>query len=99
MNGGAYAALGQPGVGLFAMIVIGLLAGWIAERITESRHGLITNLVVGVIGPSWAANLPTSSTSPCSVSSARSLRRSWCGARSVDMAAGEGGGAQPPAPR
>ncbi|MHB2166221.1 GlsB/YeaQ/YmgE family stress response membrane protein [Alsobacter sp. R-9] len=50
MDGGVYAALGQPGVGLFMMLVIGLLAGWIAEKITESRHGLVTNLIVGVIG-------------------------------------------------
>jgi len=26
------------------MIVIGVLAGWIAEKITESDHGLLTNL-------------------------------------------------------
>ena len=26
-----YAALGQPGVGLFTMLIIGLLAGWIAD--------------------------------------------------------------------
>jgi uncharacterized membrane protein YeaQ/YmgE (transglycosylase-associated protein family) len=45
-----YAALGQPGVGFFSMLVIGLLAGWIAERITESDHGLLTNLLVGIAG-------------------------------------------------
>jgi uncharacterized membrane protein YeaQ/YmgE (transglycosylase-associated protein family) len=32
------------------MIVIGLIAGYIAEKVTASDHGLITNLVVGVIG-------------------------------------------------
>lgn len=45
-----YAALNQPGVGLFAMIVIGILAGWIAEKITQSDHGLLTNLIVGIAG-------------------------------------------------
>jgi uncharacterized membrane protein YeaQ/YmgE (transglycosylase-associated protein family) len=45
-----YAALNEPGVGLFAMIVIGILAGWIAEKITESDHGLLTNLIVGIAG-------------------------------------------------
>ncbi|MCC6981903.1 MAG: GlsB/YeaQ/YmgE family stress response membrane protein [Bauldia sp.] len=41
---------GMEGVGFFGSIVIGLVAGYVAERVTESRHGLITNLVVGVIG-------------------------------------------------
>jgi uncharacterized membrane protein YeaQ/YmgE (transglycosylase-associated protein family) len=31
-------------------IVIGIIAGWIAERLTNSRHGLITNLIVGLLG-------------------------------------------------
>jgi uncharacterized membrane protein YeaQ/YmgE (transglycosylase-associated protein family) len=47
---GTFAALGQPGVGLFTMLVIGVLAGWVAEKITESNHGLLTNLLVGVAG-------------------------------------------------
>jgi uncharacterized membrane protein YeaQ/YmgE (transglycosylase-associated protein family) len=37
-------------VGFFGMIVIGLIAGYIAEKVTASDHGLITNLIVGVIG-------------------------------------------------
>ncbi|MCS0503566.1 GlsB/YeaQ/YmgE family stress response membrane protein [Ancylobacter mangrovi] len=45
-----YSALNQPGVGWFAMIVIGLLAGWIAEKVTESDHGLLTNLLFGLVG-------------------------------------------------
>ena len=31
-------------------IVIGGLAGWIAEKITKSSHGLLTNIIVGIIG-------------------------------------------------
>ena len=31
-------------------IVIGLIAGWLAAKITDSRHGLIRNLVVGLVG-------------------------------------------------
>jgi uncharacterized membrane protein YeaQ/YmgE (transglycosylase-associated protein family) len=42
--------LNQPGVGFIAMIIIGLLAGWIAEKATSSDHGLLTNLVVGIAG-------------------------------------------------
>jgi len=45
-----YAFLNQPGVGFFTMLIIGLLAGWIAEKATSSDHGLLTNLVVGLAG-------------------------------------------------
>lgn len=51
MNDGTiYAALGTPGYGFFATLFIGLLAGWIAERVTSSDHGLFTNMLVGVAG-------------------------------------------------
>lgn len=50
MDAQTYSALNQPGVGWFAMIVIGLLAGWIAERVTDSDHGLFSNLLFGLIG-------------------------------------------------
>lgn len=44
------AALGTPGYGFFATLLIGILAGWIAEKITSSDHGLFTNMLVGVAG-------------------------------------------------
>lgn len=50
MDGQVYSALNEPGVGWFTMIIIGLLAGWIAERVTESDHGLFANLIFGLIG-------------------------------------------------
>jgi uncharacterized membrane protein YeaQ/YmgE (transglycosylase-associated protein family) len=37
-------------MGIIAWIVIGLLAGWIAGRITESPRGLLRNLAVGLVG-------------------------------------------------
>jgi uncharacterized membrane protein YeaQ/YmgE (transglycosylase-associated protein family) len=37
-------------MGVIAWIVIGLLAGWIAAKITNAPHGLIRNLIVGLIG-------------------------------------------------
>jgi uncharacterized membrane protein YeaQ/YmgE (transglycosylase-associated protein family) len=43
-------ALGQPGVGLLAMLVIGATAGWIAEKVTASDHGILTNILVGIAG-------------------------------------------------
>jgi len=45
-----YSFLSQPGVGFFTMLIIGLIAGWIAERVTSSDHGLLTNLAVGLAG-------------------------------------------------
>ncbi len=35
---------------VLAWIVIGLIAGWLAARITKAPHGLIRNLIVGLIG-------------------------------------------------
>jgi uncharacterized membrane protein YeaQ/YmgE (transglycosylase-associated protein family) len=35
---------------ILAWIVVGLLAGWLAERITGRNHGLLMNLIVGIIG-------------------------------------------------
>jgi uncharacterized membrane protein YeaQ/YmgE (transglycosylase-associated protein family) len=50
MDGTTYAALGQPGVGFFMAIIIGALAGWLAEKLTRSDHGLLMNIVMGIIG-------------------------------------------------
>jgi len=38
------------GVGFFGTLLIGAIAGWIAERVTSSRHGLIMNIIVGIAG-------------------------------------------------
>lgn len=35
---------------ILACIVLGIIAGWIAERMTGRDHGLLTNLVVGIVG-------------------------------------------------
>jgi uncharacterized membrane protein YeaQ/YmgE (transglycosylase-associated protein family) len=35
---------------ILAWIVIGLLAGWLAARITRSPHGLLRNLAIGLLG-------------------------------------------------
>ena len=37
-------------VGLIGFLVIGLIAGFIAEKVMNSNHGLLTNLLVGVVG-------------------------------------------------
>jgi uncharacterized membrane protein YeaQ/YmgE (transglycosylase-associated protein family) len=40
----------EVALSILAWIVVGLIAGWLAERITGRSHGLLTNLVVGVLG-------------------------------------------------
>ena len=50
MENEAHGLLSMPGVGFFGMLVIGLLAGYIAEKVTASDHGLLTNLLVGIAG-------------------------------------------------
>ena len=37
-------------MGVFSCIIVGFVAGWIAERIAGRDHNLFTNIVVGVIG-------------------------------------------------
>lgn len=37
-------------MGIIACIFVGIIAGWLAERIMGRSHGLLTNLVVGIIG-------------------------------------------------
>jgi len=37
-------------VGWIGTLVIGGLAGWIAEKITKSDMGVLMNIVVGIIG-------------------------------------------------
>ncbi len=44
------AFLAQPGVGFFGMLLIGLIAGYVAEKATDSNHGMFTNLLVGIAG-------------------------------------------------
>ena len=48
------------GVGIFGTLLIGALAGWIAEKLTRGDHGLLTNIVIGIAGAfvgGWLANL------------------------------------------
>jgi uncharacterized membrane protein YeaQ/YmgE (transglycosylase-associated protein family) len=37
-------------MGVSLWIIIGALAGWIAEKVTRSDMGLIMNIVVGIVG-------------------------------------------------
>jgi uncharacterized membrane protein YeaQ/YmgE (transglycosylase-associated protein family) len=42
--------MGMPGVGFFGMLVIGFLAGYVAEKAMNREHGLFTNILVGIAG-------------------------------------------------
>jgi uncharacterized membrane protein YeaQ/YmgE (transglycosylase-associated protein family) len=44
--------LGTPDIHFVSLIIIGGLAGWIAGKIIGWRHGLFTNILVGIVG-SW----------------------------------------------
>lgn len=44
------AIMGMAGVGFFGMLLIGFLAGWIAERSMNRDHGVLTNILVGIAG-------------------------------------------------
>jgi uncharacterized membrane protein YeaQ/YmgE (transglycosylase-associated protein family) len=46
----AQTLLSMPGVGFIGMLIIGIIAGYIAEKVTASDHGLLTNLLVGIAG-------------------------------------------------
>jgi uncharacterized membrane protein YeaQ/YmgE (transglycosylase-associated protein family) len=45
----------DAGVGFVAALFIGAIAGWLAERVTGSSMGLITNIILGVIGAGIAS--------------------------------------------
>lgn len=42
--------LSMPGTGFFGMLIIGVLAGWLAERALNRNHSLLTNMLVGIAG-------------------------------------------------
>ena len=46
----SYGIFSMPGTGFFGMLVIGFLAGWVAERTMHRDHGILTNILVGIAG-------------------------------------------------
>ena len=40
----------MEGIGWIGAIIIGGLAGWIAEKIMKADHGLFLNIVLGILG-------------------------------------------------
>jgi uncharacterized membrane protein YeaQ/YmgE (transglycosylase-associated protein family) len=37
-------------MGWIITIILGGLAGWIAEKIMHAEHGLLTNIILGIVG-------------------------------------------------
>ncbi|KFB09983.1 GlsB/YeaQ/YmgE family stress response membrane protein [Nitratireductor basaltis] len=44
------AIMSMPGVGFIGMLLIGFLAGYIAEKTMNRDHGVLTNILVGIAG-------------------------------------------------
>ena len=42
-------------IGWLAAIIIGGIAGWLAEIITRSNMGIIVNIILGIIGAGFAS--------------------------------------------
>jgi uncharacterized membrane protein YeaQ/YmgE (transglycosylase-associated protein family) len=40
----------MQGFGLLATILIGAIAGYIAEQVMKANHGLLVNIVLGIVG-------------------------------------------------
>ena len=40
----------MTGLGWFAAIIVGALAGWIAEKIMKTDHSLLLNIILGILG-------------------------------------------------
>jgi uncharacterized membrane protein YeaQ/YmgE (transglycosylase-associated protein family) len=45
----------DAGVGWIAAIIIGGIAGWLAERFMKSNMGMIMNIVLGIVGAAIAS--------------------------------------------
>ena len=40
----------MTGVSFLGTLLIGAIAGWIAEKVTASRMGLLMNIILGIVG-------------------------------------------------
>jgi uncharacterized membrane protein YeaQ/YmgE (transglycosylase-associated protein family) len=47
--------MGDPAIGWIAAIIIGGIAGWLAEQVMKSDMGLLTNILLGIAGAAIAS--------------------------------------------
>jgi len=45
----------DPAIGWIAAIIIGGIAGWLAEQFMQSNMGLLMNIVLGIVGAAIAS--------------------------------------------
>ena len=60
----------MEGMSWIMAIIIGGIAGWIAEKLMKSDHGLLTNIILGIVGAlvgNWLARLIFGSTSTSTI--------------------------------
>jgi uncharacterized membrane protein YeaQ/YmgE (transglycosylase-associated protein family) len=48
-------AMGDPAIGWIAAIIIGGIAGWLAEQFMKSDMGLLMNIALGIVGAAVAS--------------------------------------------
>ena len=47
--------MGDPAIGWIAAIIVGGIAGWLAEQFMKSDLGLLMNIVLGIVGAAIAS--------------------------------------------
>jgi uncharacterized membrane protein YeaQ/YmgE (transglycosylase-associated protein family) len=47
--------MNDPQIGWIAAIIVGGIAGWLAEQFMKSQMGLVMNIVLGIIGAAVAS--------------------------------------------
>ncbi len=47
--------MGDPAIGWIAAIIVGGIAGWLAEQFMKSSMGLLMNIVLGIVGAAVAS--------------------------------------------
>ena len=40
----------EQNMGWFSALIVGAIAGWLAEKVMRSDQGLLTNIILGIIG-------------------------------------------------
>jgi uncharacterized membrane protein YeaQ/YmgE (transglycosylase-associated protein family) len=47
--------MGDPAVGWIAAIIVGGIAGWLAEQFMKSNMGMCMNILLGIVGAAVAS--------------------------------------------
>src|SRR3974390_2776856 len=73
--------MGDPTVGWIAAIIIGGIAGWLAEQFMKSNMSLLMNIVLGIVGATIAsANLKKCKGYCQALGEVQHLTQSWTAA-------------------